>query len=58
MSLMVRILKEDKNLGLEVGDIFEAQYYMYDSEKVELIRRGSDGFEPCCTEYKYNLEII
>ena len=53
--MKVKILKSDKRLGIEKGDIFNAEKYKYDNEKVSLLSRESDGFDPECNEYVHNL---
>ena len=54
----VMILKDDKRIGIMRGEIYKARRYHLDPhEKVSLIERISDGYEPCCNEYIYNVAI-
>jgi hypothetical protein len=53
------ILLNIKHTGIKDGEIYEAEPYQLDpSSKVILLRRVADGFDPCCTEYRYNIEIL
>ena len=56
--MKVKILKNDKRTGVKKGEIYEAETYYLDPEKVVLLRRVSDDYEPLCTEYKENIEFI
>ena len=54
--MRVKILESDKRFGIEKDDIFEAKRYQYDPhEKVSLLRRESDGFDPECNQYNHNI---
>lgn len=55
--MKVRILKDDSKFNLKAGDIFKAERF-YDPEKVVLLERESDGYDPECTIYKENIEYI
>ena len=54
-KLRVKILKSDSRLGLEADEIYIAKRHIFDSEKIELIERESDGHCPRCTQYRYQV---
>jgi len=55
--MRVKILKDCEHTGIKTGEIYEAEPYQLDpSSKVILLERVPDGFDPCCTEYRYNIE--
>ena len=50
--MRVMLLEDDERFQLSKGDIFEACRYKYDpQEKVSLLKRESDGFDPECNQY-------
>lgn len=55
---LVRILKSDKNTGVERGEIYAACIFNPDPGKVVLFRRLPDGHDPECTEYAENVEWL
>lgn len=55
---LVRILKSDKNTGVEKGEIYAACIFTPDPGKVVLFRRFPDYHDPECTEYSENIEWI
>jgi len=54
--MKVKILKTDKHTGVVEGEIYTAKYY--DFEKVTLLSRVPDGYDPCCNEYLHNVSVI
>jgi len=50
--MKVKILKDDEHLGLKKGEIYKAERYQYDpQEKVTLLAREPDGYDPECNQY-------
>lgn len=49
--MKVRIIKTDERLGVKAGEIYEARRYRYDPDKVSLIGRVPDGYDPGCNQY-------
>ena len=50
--MQVKIIETDERLGVKEGEIYEAKRYRFDPhEKVELIGRIPDGYDPMCTQY-------
>lgn len=50
--MRVKILETDERLGIKKGEIYTAQRYHYDpTEKVSLLARESDGYNPECNQY-------
>lgn len=57
--MRVSILRDCKHTGVLKGEIYKAKPFWQDpSNKVELLERMPDGFDPCCTEYRYNIKIL
>lgn len=49
--LKVKILKTDERLGIVAGEIYNAERYRHDIDKVTLISRIPDGHDPMCNQY-------
>lgn len=50
--MRVKILKDDPRFGIKAGDVFSAERYRYDpQEKVTLLHRDGDGYDPQCNQY-------
>lgn len=50
--MKVKILETDERLGVIAGEIYEAERYRYDpQEKVTLLSREPDGYDPECNQY-------
>jgi len=50
--MRIRILETDKRLGVKKGEIYKARRYHYDpQEKVTLLGREPDGYDPECNQY-------
>lgn len=57
--MKVKILKDDERLGVKAGEVYEAEPYWLDpSEKVSLLSRIPDGYEPECNQYREAVEIL
>lgn len=56
--MIVRLKKDDKSFKLKAGDILEVEPYFLDDGKYTVIKRLSDGFNPQCNVYKYEVEKI
>ncbi len=53
--MRVKILKTDNRIGVKKGEIYQATGYKFDPEKMTLLSRIPDGYDPECNEYKHNL---
>ncbi len=50
--MKVKILETSERLGVKKGEIYNANRYVYDpTEKVTLLSRESDGYDPKCNQY-------
>ena len=50
--MRVKILEDDERLGVKHGEIYQAERYRYDpQEKVSLLSREDDGYDPKCNQY-------
>jgi len=50
--MKVMILKTDDHLGVKEGEVYDAQRYHLDPhEKVTLLARDPDGYDPSCNQY-------
>lgn len=47
----VKILKTDERLGIVAGEVYNAERYRIDPEKITLLSRVPDGYDPCCNQY-------
>lgn len=58
-SVLVRLNADDERFGLSEGDVLRVKPFWQDpSEKWEVIERASDGFDPCCTVYRDQVERV
>ena len=58
-ELVVRVKKDDPRMKLKAGDILLVKPYWCDpSSKYTVIRRLSDGFDPSCNVYKYEVDFV
>lgn len=48
-SLVVK--EDDERLGVQAGEQYLAIRYLYDPEKVTLLSRIPDGYDPECNQY-------
>lgn len=50
--MRVKIIETNERLGVKAGEVYKARRYHYDPhEKIELLERVTDGYDPCCTQY-------
>ena len=56
--MKVKILKSCISTGVKEGELYNASFYSFDESKVMLETRIPDGYEPECTEYRENLEVL
>jgi hypothetical protein len=49
--MKVKILKTDNRTGITKGEIYKATGYPYDKNKIILLERVPDRYNPQCTEY-------
>ncbi|WP_294833316.1 hypothetical protein [uncultured Gilliamella sp.] len=54
----VEIKKDDETLGIKKGEQYLAVRYPYDDEKITLVSRVPDGFDPECNQYWADVKII
>lgn len=54
------LLHEDERFGLHKGDVVicEPMHPAWADEKVAVIRRESDGFEPGCSQYRSSIRHL
>jgi len=55
-----RLLHDDPDFGLTAGDILICgpMHPAWRPEKVAVIRRESDGYEPGCSQYRESVEWV
>lgn len=54
--MRVKVLESDERLGVSAGEIYDAQRYWLDPhDKVTLLAREPDGYDPCCNQYKHQV---
>ena len=56
--MIVEILKSDRRLGIKKGERYEAEPYSLDCNKVMLLARITDGYDPCCNQYCHDVRIV
>lgn len=57
--MIVEIKKSDKRTGVVKGEKYEAiRYHLDPWEKVTLLKRIPDGYEPDCNEYLHNVNVL
>lgn len=57
--MIVRFKENDPRFKIKKGDVFFAKPYWLDpGDKVTLIKRLSDDFDPCCNAYRCQIEIF
>jgi hypothetical protein len=54
------LLNDDPRFGLKAGDILICgrMHAAWSSEKVAVLRRESDGFEPGCSQYRSDVRHL
>jgi len=64
MIMIVEILKTDKRLGVKAGQIYQAEKYWLDPDKVTLLRRLTKkerkpiGKEPLVNQYTSDVRVL
>ena len=59
VDVRVEILETQERLGIRAGEIYEATPYWLDpQEKVTLLSRVPDGFDPECNQYIDQVRVI
>lgn len=55
-----RLLHDDERFGLKAGDILvcRSMHWAWADEKVSVMYRESDGYEPHCSQYRENVEWV
>lgn len=57
--MKVKILETDERLGVTAGEIYEAKRYFFDpTEKLTLISRIPDGYDPMCNMYTHEVAYL
>ena len=57
--MYVKIKQTDERLGVVEGEIYKAERYQWDPcEKVSLLARVPDGYDPCANQYFHQVEKI
>ena len=57
--MKVEILKTDKRLGIKKGEVYNAiRYWLDPKEKVTLLSRVLDGYNPHCNQYFEEIKIL
>jgi len=57
--MIVRLKEDDERFKMKKGDVLEVRPYQYDPhEKLTVIRRLSDDFDPCCNVYRSDVEVL
>ena len=52
-------MKTDTRLGVKQDEEYRAiPYWLDPHEKVELVSRIPDGYDPACTQYRSDIEIL
>lgn len=54
---LFRLDGNDPAFGLAAGDLLECAPYPGDPEKLEVVRRVRDGFDPSCTVYRSQVTL-
>lgn len=51
---------DDERFGLKAGDLLECRPHgwPWSVEKVIVVRRVSDGYEPQCSQYREDLRLV
>ena len=57
--MKVKILETNTWLGVKRGEVYEAERYWLDPlEKVTLLSRVPDGYDPMCNLYFHEVKIL
>lgn len=54
------LLEDDERFGLSRGDILicESMHWAWAPEKVAVVRRESDGYDPGCNQYRGSVRHV
>jgi hypothetical protein len=56
---LVKLKEDDERFGMKAGDVLEVEPYWLDpSDKLTVIRRVSDGFDPGCNVYRSQVTVV
>jgi len=55
---LVKVKKDDRRFGLKAGDILKVHPYWIDPSKYTVVCRVSDGYDPECNVYTYEVEDV
>jgi hypothetical protein len=58
MTTLYRLKDDDPRMGLTAGDVLECEPYWLDPDKLTVIRRISDDFDPECNVYRTHVETL
>lgn len=53
---LFRLREPDPAFGLCGGDLLECVPYLLDPDKLTVIRRVPDGYDPGCTVYRHQVD--
>ena len=57
--MQVKILENDDRFGIKAGEVYEAKRYWLDpTEKVTLLGRVPDGWDPGCNQYTHSVAFL
>ncbi len=58
-ELIVRLKKDDPRMKLSEGDLLLVKVYWLDpASKFTVIKRLTDGFDPRCNVYRYEVDVV
>lgn len=57
-GFLVRLKEDDERFKLKRGDVLRVHRYAYDPGKYTVVERVSDGFDPECNIYSYQVERL
>lgn len=57
-EFVVRIRYDDKRLGVKADEEYRAVAYWLDTNKVSLVARIPDGYDPSCNQYARDVEFV
>lgn len=53
---LYRLIEDDPRMGLSAGDVLRCEPYWLDHDKLTVIERVADGFNPECNVYRSQVE--
>lgn len=57
MSLW-RLLLDDPDFGMKAGDVLECRPYRWDPDKLTVVQRVRDGYDPRCNVYRSQVRAL